>query len=57
MYELTFTSYETCLCGAIGQRDRLLTERLVVRIHPGAVPSWLFVIGFHLQEWFLDRGV
>ena len=24
-----------CLCGAIGQRARLLTERMVVRAHPG----------------------
>ena len=24
-----------CLCGAIGERVRLLTERLVVRAHPG----------------------
>lgn len=26
---------EACLCGAIGQRARLLTERLVVQAHPG----------------------
>ena len=26
-----------CLCGAIGQRARLLTERLVVQAHPGTL--------------------
>uniref|UniRef100_A0A671UG81 Myosin light chain kinase, smooth muscle n=1 Tax=Sparus aurata TaxID=8175 RepID=A0A671UG81_SPAAU len=30
---LSITS--ACLCGAIGQRARLLTERMVVRAHPG----------------------
>lgn len=41
-----------CLCGAIGQRIRLLTERLVVQFHPGmlvfqgklAFKAFLFLI-------------
>lgn len=34
-YSLSVYNKEQGLCGAIGQRVRLLTERMVVRAHPG----------------------
>ena len=34
-HDLSSALTEVCLCGAIGQRARLLTERMVVRAHPG----------------------
>lgn len=44
-----------CLCGAVGQRVRLLTEMLVVPVHPGATLTW--AVKSLMQKWFADSVI
>ena len=43
-YSCVYMLSEKSLCGAIGQRVRLLTERLMVQIHPGTCLASLHYI-------------